>query len=457
MLDLLFVAALLRDGREAVFEAVRRGITADFLSVEGAAVYQFVLDYVRKYPDAPSPVAVSGSTNVTLPDPLPDPSEYFIEEIRKRRLHGELAIALNAVTTHYESRHPIEAYQEFESQIQRLRKTNLGGTRTVPLISLADDFLQHYDDLKAGKTGILTPWPSVNESTVGLWPEDLILYVARLAVGKSWILVVMADHAWKCGHRVLFITTEMSQLQIMQRWVGVHFKFPYNDLRKGRLGAFPDQLMRDGLAKISTDDRLRIIGGDFDFRVESIESAIEECSPDIVFIDGAYLLRTPGDGRVERAANVFDELKRCAKRNHLPVVVSTQFNRQMKVNQANTASADKIALTDNAGWNASLVYGLIRTDDMVRDKRIIHRPIKFREGEGHDVECWFDFERMDFSELPRGPAGAGAGGVGPGGAGGGSGGSGGGSGAQDDDPYGTGLLFGKDVMGGSKSSPDVPF
>jgi KaiC/GvpD/RAD55 family RecA-like ATPase len=450
MLDLLFVAAIVRDGRDAVFEAIKRGVTVDYLSGEGAIAYQFVLDYVKQFPDAPGAVAVAGSTNITLPPPLPETSDYIIEEIRKRRLHDELGKSLNAIVSHREQRHPLEAYQEFEEQVRRLRLMNLGGTRTVPMISLADPFLQHYADLKAGKTGILTPWPSVNDATVGLWPEDLVLYVARLAVGKTWILIVMANHAWVNGHRVLFVTTEMSQIQIMQRWVGVHFKLPYNDLRKGRLGVFPEQVMRDGLTKLSSDDRLRIIGGEFDFRIESIEAAIEECQPEVVFIDGAYLLKTPGEGRIERAAAVFDELKRSAKRNHLPVVTSTQFNRQMKVNNANTASADKIALTDNAGWNASLVYGLIRTEDMVRDRRIIHRPIKFREGEGRDVECWFDFDRMCFDELPQGPAGAGAG-VGPAG-----GGPVGGGGAPDDDPYGTGLLFSKGDADG-KNGPDVPF
>ena len=352
-----------------------------------------------------------------------------------------------------------KAYEQYEEGLRELRKLGIATSKTTSLLSHAPDFLEYYDKLKAGHTGILTPWPSVNDATLGFWPEDFVLYVARMGIGKTWALTIIANHAWHVqSKRVLFITTEMGREKIFQRWLAVHFKYPYNELRRGKLSAFAEQQMRDRLDEMMNDEGLYIVGGDFDFRIESLEAAIDECEPDIAFVDGAYLLKVKGDGRVERAANSFDELTRTAKRCHIPLVASTQFNRQVKSNNLASVGPEKIALSDAAGWNADLIYGLVRTDDMVKDKRMVQLPLKFREGEGKEIETHWDFDLMNFDELPQGTQAAqsGSGGSGGGqgagggskGSGGGSGGSGGGSGT---DPFNSGQLFDDD------DNKSVPF
>jgi KaiC/GvpD/RAD55 family RecA-like ATPase len=401
-LDKLFVAACLREGREAIRVAIQKGVTADLLQGEGQKAWRFVLEYVKAYADAPTADMVKGKTDVALEEPPPAPAAFFADEVLNRRLHREIGSQLTAVLAHYESHDPIAAYAAYEEGLRKLRGLQIGSAKTISLPSLAPEFLIYYDRLKNGETGILTPWPSVNESTLGFWPEDFVLYVARLGVGKTWSLVILADHAWAVEKkRVLFATTEMSRIKILQRWVAVRHKLSYNELRSGRLGEFAERKMREGLAETLEAEGLNIIGGDFDFRIESLEAAIEECEPDIVFVDGAYLLRVSGDGRIERAANSFDELKRVAKRNEIPLVASTQFNREAKSHKASSLGADKIAMSDAAGWNADLIFGLMQTDDMKLDNRMIQKPLKFREGVGEDVEVNWNFETMDFSEVGK--------------------------------------------------------
>lgn len=399
-LDKIFVSSVLKEGREAIRLAMEKGVEEVFLVGEGLTAWKFVQEYFQSYDEAPDPAMVFGKTNVKLDDPPPAPAEFFIDEILNRRLHSELGTRLKAVISHYEARDPKAAYAEYEKGLRELRKMQLATSKTVSLPSLAPDFLEYYERLKQGVTGILTPWGTINDATLGFWPEDFVLFVARLGVGKTWTLTILADYAWHvCKKRVLFATTEMSQVKILQRWVALRFKLPYNDLRRGRLDAFSEQRMREGLVQLHDAEGLYIIGGDFDFRIESLEAAIDECEPDIVFVDGAYLLKVSGDGRTERAANSFDELKRVAKRNSVPLVSSTQFNREVKSNKASSASVEKIALSDAAGWNADLIFGLVQTEDMKKDKRMIFKPLKFREGSGEDVEAWWDFDTMNFEEL----------------------------------------------------------
>lgn len=453
-LDTIFVASALKGGHQTVRLAIEKGVDEDCLTGDGLTAWKFVLDYLKQYHEIPEVAAVEGKTSVKLDDPPPAPPEFYIDEILNRRLHNALGEQLLVITKHFKARDPQAAYAEYEDGIRELRKLGVATAKTVSLPSLGPQFLEYYDKIKAGYRGVLTPWPTINEATLGFWPEDFILYVARLGVGKTWALAILANHAWtEQGKRVLFATTEMSQLSIIRRWLAIHFKYPYNDLRKGMLSAFAEQKMRDELAAMAKKEGLYIIGGDFDFRIESLEAAIEECEPDIVFMDGAYLLKVKGDGRTERAANSFDELKRVAKRSHVPLVASTQFNREVKGNKLSSAGPEKIALSDAAGWNADLIFGLVRTDDMKRDRRMVQLPLKFREGEGEDIETYWDFDTMNFEEIPKGAmvgAGGAGGGGGAGGPGGGSGGSGGGSGGSgggstpDPDPYGTGMLFGDD-------------
>ena len=462
-LDKFFVASVLKGGRDLVREAIDKGIDEDCLTGEGLTAWKFVLDYLKQYHDVPVPALIEGSTGVKLDDPPPAPSDYYIHEILNRRLHNAIGGQLSKIMAHFQASDPQAAYAQYEEGVRELRKLGIGSSKTISLPSLGPEFLEYYKKLKNGYRGILTPWPSVNEATLGFWPEDFVLYVARLGVGKTWALIIIADHVWTVQkRRVLFVTTEMGREKIFQRWIAVHKKYPYNDLRRAQMSAFAEQKMEDWIDEVQNEGGLYVIGGDFDFRVESLEGAIEECEPDVVFVDGAYLLKVKGEGRVERAANSYDELKRTAKRNRIPLVASTQFNREVKGNKLTSFGPEKIALSDAAGWNADLIYGLVRTEDMKKDKRMIQLQLKFREGEGEEVETHWDFDTMNFDELPKGAAAAvvgpgGAGGAGgpggpPGGSGAGSGASTGGS-TPDPDPYGTGSLFGDDDDTQSK----VPF
>jgi len=449
-LDIWFVSAAILAGRDAVRAAMNKGIDESYLSGDGLKVWKFTLDHLKTYSDVPDLAIIESKVGVKLAPPPPAPEGYFDDELIQQRLHMEIGKQLFEVEKWHSSSDASAAYKAYEDGLQEIRKLGIATARTVSLPSLGPDFLDYYDKLKAGHLGILTPWPTVNEATLGFWPEDFILYVARMGVGKTWALIIIANHVWAIQKkRVLFVTTEMGREKIYQRWIAVNKKYPYNELRKAQLNAFSEQKMRDWVAKIQQEEGLYIIGGDFDFRIESLEGAIEESEPDVVFVDGAYLLEVKGNSRIERAANSYDALKRTAKRSRIPLVASTQFNREVKGNKLSTVGPEKIAMSDAAGWNADLIYGLVRTDDMIKDKRMIQLPLKFREGEGEQVETHWDFDTMNFDELPKGAAAAAVGGGGVGGAGGpaggvgGSGGQGGGS-APNPDPYDTGLLFGGD-------------
>jgi replicative DNA helicase len=212
----------------------------------------------------------------------------------------------------------------------------------------------------------------------------------------------LSNHAWGVDNKkVLFATTEMSKIRIAMRFAALFAGVPYDHVRKGQISDLVEPEFRKKLESVMSDTRLNVVGGEFNFTIEGLEGAIEEAQPDLLIMDGAYLLKSAGTNRIERAANAFDDLKRLAIHANIPCVVTTQFNREVKNNTPGSVKQESIALTDVAAWNADLIFGLVQTDDMRKDHRMIFKPLKTREGVSDEFETVWNFELMQFNELPK--------------------------------------------------------
>lgn len=421
-LDKALVSAILREGRPAMEKASQMGVTSARLNGEGRAAFDFVSEYFRKNGAMPVVQQIMGKTGIVIDEDeifgleeVPDRSaNFFIEEVNNRHLHGKIQQGLDRIIQKQTNRQPGEAYQELEKLASELRQEQIGMSNVEPLWKLGPEIWRYYERIKSGERGVLTPWPSINDATLGFWPEDLILFAARVGMGKTWTAVQLALHAWanpkpQTGQRqkVLFITTEVSRMRIGMRFLAAHEKLPYGEFTHGKLSFFGETKAKGSIERYFNDDYLYIIGGDFDFQIESVASAIDTVKPDLVIVDGVYLLRVQGANRNERMANAFDECKRLAKRKQVPIAIFTQFNREVKKDIAKTVQVESIALSDVGGWNADLIFGLIQTEEMKGLKQMIFKPLKVREGEGKEVIVNWDFARMDFSELNNGGGGGG--------------------------------------------------
>lgn len=411
-LDKAFVSAIVQGGQPALKIVREKGVRLDHLEEdsEGRKAYEFILEYATNYGDVPTTTALLGKTGVQL-DEVKEPPAFWADEVLNRALHKDLKEGGLELVKHLDEAKPQEALDHLEVMLRAVRQTHRHHRSQLSRVpALWEDVLAYYDKIKAGERGVLTPWKTINEETLGFWPEDLALFVARVGIGKTWLAAILAHHAWKNGNKVLFATTEISKMRIAMRFAALHFGLPYNDIRSAKLNAFVEKKFRDGIKDMLNAEGLYVIGGDFDFRPENYEAALDEIDdhedtkPDkrLSVFDGAYLLKSEGKNRIERAANAFDELKRIGKRTGWPQVVTMQFNREVKANQAKTTTVEKIALTDVASWNADLIYGMVQTDDMKADKRMIFLPLKTREFVGVELELIWDLDNMKFEELDSG-------------------------------------------------------
>lgn len=398
-LDSHFISALVLAGDRGYRTISESGFSRDLLSGPAKSAYDFIQDFYKKYGTIPSHSVLEAETGF-FPRSTSDPLQYLIDGLYDRKLHSTMREGIHKVVESLAGQDVAKSRDGIEALLKDLRKLDNRSALVESMPALGDKVIAYYEKIKNGERGIQTPWPTINDSTLGLWPEDLVLLVARMGVGKSWSALLLAGKAWEEGKKVLVATTEMSKETMAMRYLATKFRLPYREFRQGKLDSFTERKFYDGVAQIANSPNLDIVGGDFDFSMDSFAGIVMDEKPDLVIVDGAYLLKVPGITRTERAANVFDELKRIAKRSKAAVVATSQFNREVKTNQAKTVQADAIAMTDVAGWNADLIFGLIQTEEMKKNKRMVFKPLKVREGSSDEIECNWDFERMDFSEIP---------------------------------------------------------
>jgi len=397
-LDLGLVSAVMSGGSKAYFAAKRSGITSSALNGAPSEAWKFIETCVIETGDLPSLDYFLAKTGLELTE-VEDSVSSYIEEIRKRALWKKLRSGHESVEKKLKDKKPDAALEELAQVLREVRSMRKGSSPTGSLLSLGKDVLEYYDRVKSGERGVLTPWESVNEMTLGFWPGDFVVVVARMGVGKTFALLMMARHAWRSGKRVLFVGTEMSRIKLAMRFYSIHLRAPYKDLRRGHLGQYQEEEFRKGVDSILNEDGFFIVGDDFNAEMSDIETAIEEVEPDIVFIDGIYLVKNVGHDRHTRVSNTADDCKRLARRKNVPILVSHQFNREAGMGSKAVISATNVGITDVIGWNADVMLEMWQTDDMREDNYMGWKPLKLREGEGREFMTKWNFELMEFGEV----------------------------------------------------------
>jgi len=374
---------------------------------EEKVAFDYICEHVEKYSVIPDVSVLEAFTAHKYDEPATEPGDFYAEVLRTRTAIRRTENELNAMKTLLTKGDPETVLKKMEDYAFRLRKSFIVDDRVISIFEYLDELEKIYNGIKSGAaSGIPTPWPSINGAVIGYGPGDFVLFAARSGVGKTFLLLKQAAHAFAEGKKVLFITPEITQARLLMRFAAVHLQVPYDDLRKGKLNSFIEKQFWQDLEdlKATSAEGFMIMGKGMKSDVGGIRAAVHEVKPDIVFVDAIYLLNPmsfkPKD-RFERMAAVADDLKKLAIDTQLPFVTTAQFNRTVPGKKVGAeVGLEGIALSDQIGWNIDWGFALLQDDDMKIDKKMIIRPIKTRESAFmQDVLIRWNFETMDFSEM----------------------------------------------------------
>lgn len=251
---------------------------------------------------------------------------------------------------------------------------------------------------QSGIIGIPTGWPTIDELTMGFIEKNIYVLSARLKIGKTMCIAYMAEMAYRAGKKVLVVSMEMGREEYFTRVMSLVTRISAHQLFRGQISTIAEEHLREIINQDTRENSYIFQEGTLKATLAEIAFKILTERPDVVFIDGAYLIRIPGGQKMpvwERATEIVSQLKIMAGRYNVPIVATYQFNRE--ATKRAIAGAENIHHSDAIGQIATVVLGLFDVADIQGQKRL--EVIANRNGPcGHAIINW-DWNNANFSEI----------------------------------------------------------
>lgn len=382
-----------------------RDISRDWLIDDELELYDYIRSHYRRYGQIPAIATVEDELGITVPE-ADETAEYYISRVNDRQLYGVVRDKFNSLKDCLRDFN-MEAAKDVIAELHAATRVARTETDIRNIREAMTDVMAEYEFAHAnpGVSGVPTAWHSFDYPTGGCQPGDLITWVARPGIGKTYLLLRQAQVAWQFGYSVLIVTMEMTIEQITRRLAAMQAGINPDFIRKGMLSTYAKRRLQNCIDTLGGIDRLHLFSGGLRKSTGDVELLIQEFRPDIVFIDGVYLMQPAvkkAMQKIEKVSEVFDNLKQMTLAHNVPVVVTTQFNRQAG-KKGKDGSLENIAYTDAISTHSSLVLSLGEAKGSPSEAKR-KRSIKFlkgREGEAGEFEINFSFAPIDFTEIPR--------------------------------------------------------
>lgn len=254
--------------------------------------------------------------------------------------------------------------------------------------------------------GVATGLARVDARLGGWSDSDLILIGARPAMGKTALMVNLADAAASAGHTVGVVSGEMSALQYGQRAVSMSSSVAAECMRNGQFQE-EDWPRLAAAARLLKSRQMRL----YDRSAPTIEEVQrvsrrwkQELGIGILFIDYLQRIRVKGmSSRAEEVGEAARTLKDLARDLNIPVVCLAQVVRDVERRDDKRPTAGDLANSDEATREADQILMLYR--DEVYNENSPDRGIaelnceKNRHGPTGQFRLQFHGPTMTFRDL----------------------------------------------------------
>ncbi|MEP7309308.1 MAG: replicative DNA helicase [Acidobacteriota bacterium] len=245
----------------------------------------------------------------------------------------------------------------------------------VSLRDLAQSSLDTIEQLHARKelvTGVPTGFTDLDELTSGLQPSDLVIVAARPSMGKTSLVLNIAQHVGtKTAKTVGIFSLEMSKEQLFLRMLTAEARIDAQRMRRGYLGERDWGRLSQAIgtlseAKIFIDDSPSI--GVLEMRAKSRRLAAEH-QLDLIIIDYIQLMQGRGrfENRTLELGSISRSLKALAKELRVPVVVLSQLSRAPESRADHRPQLSDLRESGALEQDADVVMFIYR-EDMYGDK-----------------------------------------------------------------------------------------
>lgn len=402
--------AFFRDAHKRIFakmiRLLERGQAIDFITIKDELVRAGELD------DIGGPAYLA-----SLVDGLPhgvNVGDYARIVKEKAVLRGLIYSANSILAKAYEAEEDADTIlDDAERQIFAIAESSLHGG-FVSMRDLVNANLSAIDQAVQRKqliTGVPTGFTEIDEMTAGLQPSDLIIVAARPSMGKTSLVLNIAQHVGtKTGMTVGFFSLEMSKEQLFLRLLTSEAAIDAHRLRTGFLGErdFPkisEAMLRLSEARIFIDDTASI--GVLEMRAKARRLAAEH-GLHLLIVDYLQLMQGRGrfENRVTELASISRGLKSLAKELSVPIVALSQLSRAPENRPGKRPQLSDLRESGALEQDADVVVLIYREDmyEQTEENQGVAELIvaKQRNGPTGAVKLAFIREFTRFENLERG-------------------------------------------------------
>jgi replicative DNA helicase len=355
------------------------GVQDDWFFVEeNKAVWRFIRQHWTKYQEVPTGVTVLDNFPTYRLLAVDDNLDYLLDQlIEYRKRQSTISVVQDASEAIASGDHNA-AITVLNQGVAKLLDE---GSRESTDIDLTDNATQRFDEYLNVKTrpngllGIATGFKTIDQATAGLQPGQLITIIAPPKTGKSVLALQVAVNVHNDGYVPLFQSFEMNNIEQQHRHDAMRSHIAHSRLIRGGLNKDEEARYKKVLEEMEGMHKFYLTDAVSAMTVTGLSAKIDKLRPDIVFVDGVYLMvdEITGEQNSPQAlTNITRGLKQLAMAKKIPVVISTQVLLwKMKKRQV---SADAIGYSSSFYQDSDVILGLQKQDeedDTSRELRIV--------------------------------------------------------------------------------------
>jgi replicative DNA helicase len=335
---------------------------------------------------------------------------YLIEQMRRDRKFVLLTAGLS------EAADSISA--EDADSMEQAMQAALVKSRLETSEALDNDFTQSGETISTRLhermdnpgmlRGISTGFHGIDYVTGGLQPEQFVVLIGTPKSFKSATLLAMAKAVHAQAKIPLFIGFEMSNIEQEDRLTSLLAGVSLSKILSGKLSIKEFKSIETALRQVEAM-RSFLFSTDISSAttVSGVQAKMQNYLPDVVFIDGAYLMDADLGPNVEKGSPqaltaISRGLKRLAQSTKTPIVVTTQASLVRSKNGLTLGSG---MYTQAWGQDCDVFLGVERMTtqdgevDEAGEALVKFRVIESRSGPRKDTLLLWDWAHGDVKEL----------------------------------------------------------
>lgn len=366
----LFVACLKRSDSR-----VLATIEKKWLDTSEHAKFMFIMDYYREHGELPGLKTFCSKFKLDSDEVDSRPVFYF-NALKERYIFSVMSDNIPRIVKGLRD-DPRARLSELQRMVADLSVDAVESKDTLYSEDVEQRKKDYEERMKSlGVTYLSMGSPDMDSVFFGYRKQDLITIGGKAGSGKSWLLVflsyllndVLEEKENETGESfgdILFITNEMGEEEIKERFDCIKFLLPYQSFLKGTLTPREQSRYYKGLEKLKTKkSKIRIVYSCQ--TIDELTTYLGLYRPSAVFLDGSYLMEGKMQEGWEKIVYITRNLKRLAKNFKVPIVNTTQLKRGSSKSASKVASdgQDDFAYSNSYSQDSDIAIRMFQDADM---------------------------------------------------------------------------------------------